>query len=560
MAHRCVVGIVDPALVRRAEIVRGPASALWGNGSGGVLFLDTVPEGPVVRAQATGGAFGLRRLEGEAAGTLSPSGRLGAAVSHTRGDGFRDHAAFETTRARAFGDVRLSPYAQLRLVAAVEDAPRLENPGALTATELAADPRQAEARTVATASGKASRQGQGAATFRLEAPLATVTATAYGVARDLDNPLPFAVVAVDRLAGGTRLAAERTAGPLGVTLGVDTAVQRDRRTNRPNEAGTPGAALLLDQTETVTTLAAFARARLDLARLGLPGVALDAALRGDRVHFAATDRRLDDGDQSGSRTLAALSPQVGVTARLGAATAFASVSTAFETPTTTELVNRPDGSGGFNPDVGPQRTLGAEAGLRGAARLGAPILYDVAVYAMAVRDGLTPAEAPDGRTVYANRARIAHRGAEASAETRLGGVSATATYAWTRVRFGRGVETPDGVSAEGRAVPGVPEHRVSVGVQAERRGLFVAPEVVAQSGVFADDLNTVRTSASVVVDLTVGHAGYRAGRAIVAPFVRVGNVFDARTVVSVVANARGGRFFEPPAGRSVQAGLSVRLP
>ncbi len=557
---QAVLGIVDPALVRRAEIVRGPASALWGNGSGGVLFLDTVAEVPVARVQATGGGFGLRRLEGEIAARAGRAGRVGAAISYTRADGFRDHAAFETSRARVFADARLSPRVSLRLVAAVEDAPRLENPGALTLAELDTDPRQAEARAVQTASGKASRQGQGAATLRFEAPLATVTATVYGVARGLDNPLPFAYVAVDRLAGGTRAAAERTAGPLGVTLGVDTAVQRDRRTNRPNEAGTPGAALLLDQTETVTTLAAFVRARLSLERVGLPGIALDAALRGDRVRFAATDRRLDDGDQSGTRTLAALSPQVGLSARLGAATAFASVSTAFETPTATELVNRPDGGGGFNPDVGPQRTLGVEAGLRGVAGRRVPVLYDVAVYALAVRDGLTPAEAPDGRTFYSNRARIAHRGAEASAETRVGSVSASATYAWTRVRFGRGVETADGTGVKGRVVPGIPAHRVAVRVQAERRGVFVAPELVAQSGVFADDLNTVRTGASVVADLTVGHVGLRAGRAVVAPFVRAGNVFGSRAVVSVVANARGGRFFEPSAGRSVQAGLSVRMP
>ena len=89
--------------------------------------------------------------------------------------------------------------------------------------------------------------------------------------------------------------------------------------------------------------------------------------------------------------------------------------------------------------------------------------------------------------------------------------------------------------------------------------MFVAPEVVAASGLFADDLNAVRTGASVVVDIAAGHAGMRVGRAVVRPFVRVGNVFGDRAVVSVVANARGGRSFEPPVGRSVQAGVSVAL-
>ena len=557
---QAVLGIVDPGLVRRAEIVRGPASALWGNGSGGVLFLDTIPdEAPLVSARATGGAFGLRRVEAEAVGRVGGN-RAGVAVSHTRGDGFRDYAAFETTRARAFGDVRLSPAATLRLTAAVESAPLAQNPGALTATELAADRRQAEARTVATASGKASRQGQAAATLRAATPLGDVTATAYGVARDLDNPLPFAYVAVDRLAGGTRFSIERPVGPLGVALGFDTAVQRDRRTNRSNEVGRPGDRLLLDQTETVTNAAAFARARLGLDGFGLPGVALDAGLRVDRVRFHAADRRLDDGDQSGTRTLAALSPQAGVSARLGSVVGFASISTAFETPTTTELVNRPDGAGGFNPAVGPQRTLGVEVGARGVL---SRVLFDVAVYALRVRDGLTPNEGPDGRTFYTNRARTAHRGVEASAEwAPSSAVSVAASVAWTRVRFGAGVDVPGEngpASVEGRAVPGVAEYRTAVRAEIRRGALFVAPEVVAQSGVFADDLNRVRTAASLVADVSLGHTGIRAGRAAILPFVRVANVFDARAVVSVVANARGGRFFEPAPGRSVSAGVSVSL-
>ncbi|HEX9951759.1 MAG TPA: TonB-dependent receptor [Rubricoccaceae bacterium] len=563
---QAVLGIVDPALVRRAEIVRGPASALWGNGSGGVLFLDTIPEasGPeagagVATAEATGGSFGLRRLAAEATAPVGPH-RVGLALSRVEARGYRDYASFETTRARAFGDLRLGRRASLRLTAALEDAPHLDNPGALTADELAADPRQAEARTVETASGKASRQGQAAATLRAEMPLAALTVTLYGLARDLDNPLPFAYVAVDRVAGGTRLTADRSVGPLGLTLGVDTAVQRDRRTNRPNEIGTPGMTVLLDQTETVQTTAAFARIGLDLLPFGLAGVAIDAALRGDRVRFSVADRLLADGDQSGTRTLAAISPQLGIRVRRGAATAYASVSTAFDTPTTTELVNRPDGGGRLNPEVGPQRTVGVEAGVRGVA---GRVLYDVAVYALAVRDGLTPAESADGRTFYVNRARIGHRGAEAAAEweptpwARL-----AAVYTWTRVRFGEGVEVagPGGpVSAEGRAVPGIPEHRLSARAQVSHSGVFVAPEVVAASGLFADDLNAVRTGASVVVDVVAGHAGVRVGRATVRPFVRVGNVFGDRAVVSVVANARGGRSFEPPAARSVQAGVSVSL-
>lgn len=131
------------------------------------------------------------------------------------------------------------------------------------------------------------------------------------------------------------------------------------------------------------------------------------------------------------------------------------------------------------------------------------------------------------------------------------------TYTWTRLRFG--AETPAGEPVGARAVPGVPEHRLAVRAQVSRSGFFVAPEVAAAAGVFADDLNTVRTRASVTADVAAGHAGIRAGRAVLRPFVRVQNVFGSDVVGSVVVNARGGRFYEPAAGRSVQAGLSASL-
>ena len=255
---QAVLGIVDPAFVRRAELVRGPASALWGNGSGGVLFLQTIPaEASVATVRGLGGSDGFARVDGEAASTLGPH-RAGLAVSHARGDGHRTYSGFEQTRARAFGDLHLGPAASLRLVAALEAAPRLEHPGALTAEELAADRRQAETRYVDAAAGKSSTQGQLAATLQTEVRGGAFTATAYGVARGLENPLPFAVITVDRLAGGTRVAFEReghdevvaslaiqTIG--GATVGVYTTSSAEQLAYHLQHSGSVG--LILEDAE-----------------------------------------------------------------------------------------------------------------------------------------------------------------------------------------------------------------------------------------------------------------------------------------------------------------------
>ncbi len=553
---QAVLTTVDPALVRRAEIVRGPASALWGNGSGGVLFLSTIPDAsaPPARARFVGGGYGLARVEAEAAGPLG-RGRAGVALSHTDADGYRTYSALRTTRGRAFADLPLGDAAALRLIAAGDASPLQEHPGALTAEQLAEDRRQPEARFVDTRSGKDSAQGQLAATLTAATGVGDLTATVYGIGRRLRNPLPFAYIRVDRTAGGARLALDRDLGPLTATVGADAATQRDSRQNFENVEGEAVGAPTLDQFETVTQGALWARLRLDGASVGLAGAAVEGALRADGIRFEADDRRLDNGDASGSRTLSALSPQLGLTYRAGPALLFASVSTAFEAPTTTELVNRPDGDGGFNPDLEPQRVVGVEAGARGVA---GPVLFDAAVYRLAVRDGLAPFEGDDGRTYFVNRARTDGHGAELLAEwAPTPSASLAASYTWSRLTFGDDVLSPAGEAVGGNRLPGVPEHRLALRLRAERAGFVLEPEVEAASGLWADDENTAQTDPFAVLDIALAYEW--GGAVALRPFVRVANVLGAEYVGSVAINARGDRFFEPAAGRAVWAGLGVSL-
>ena len=559
---QAVLGIADPALVRRAEVVRGPAAALWGNGSGGVLFLSTIPDGreASARARFVGGGYGGGRLEAE---TLAPLGRqgrhrIGAAVSHAQQDGYRSYSDVEVTRARVFTDLTVrAPGAQrpattLRLVGAVEAMPFAENPSALTAEQVDQNPRQARPGSADRGAGKESTQGQLAATLSAPTALGDLTATAYGLARRLDNPLPIDVyIDVRRLAGGTRLALARQTGPVTFTLGADAAVQRDDRQNHPNDAGQRGPVRTLDQVETVTQGALFARARLDLTSFGFAGLAVEGAVRGDQIRFSADDQLLADGDDTGSRTLGAWSPQLGASYRFGPALFYASYATAFETPTTTELVNRPGGGGGFNPSLQPQRTRGVEAGLRGVA---GAVLYDVAAYALQVEDALASEEGADGRDYFLNRGSAAHRGVEAFAEWQpVPALRLSGSYAWTHLRFGSGGEV------EGNALPGVPEHRFAGRARVERWGGFAALEVAAASGVYTDDANTVQTDAYATLDVSVGALGIRSGRATVRPFVHLRNALDRGYIGSVAINAFGGRYFEPAARRTLWAGVEVAL-
>src|SRR5690606_12274270 len=67
---------IDPGSVETAEVIRGPASALYGNASGGVILLRSPepPDRPVTgRVRTLAGENGLFRLETSAAGRSGSS-------------------------------------------------------------------------------------------------------------------------------------------------------------------------------------------------------------------------------------------------------------------------------------------------------------------------------------------------------------------------------------------------------------------------------------------------------------------------------------------------------
>jgi iron complex outermembrane receptor protein len=314
---------------------------------------------------------------------------------------------------------------------------------------------------------------------------------------------------------------------------------------------------VLDQRERVTSAAGFTQLVATLGRrLDLLG-----AVRYDRFRFAVRDQLISESnpDDSGSRTLAAVSPSVGASwAIADALHLYGNVATAFETPTTTELANQPTGAGGFNPELEPQRTRSFEVGAKGW--LGRIAAYQLAAYHARVRDALIPFRVPGqpDRDFFRNAGSAVHQGWEAGvALTPLPRVRSQLAYTHTSARYRE--YTVGGNEYRGNRIPGVAPHRLdallSLGFW---RGGYLELDGRYASDTAVNDANTATSPAYFVSDARIGASNLRLGRVVVAPFLGVSNLFDTRYNTSVVVNAFGGRFYEPGPGRALYAGARVR--
>jgi iron complex outermembrane receptor protein len=563
---------VDFADIDRAEVLRGASSSLYGNASGGVISFRTelAAPGPFAQRVRVNGGAGEREGDGfykwqswTSARSGSISGTL--SVSQFKADGFRQHSAAEFRQLKAGANYALSGSTIATVRLSLADNPRAQNPGALTRAELATNPDSAARNNILRGADKDAQQHQLALGLRhFDAAGNEFEATIFGLLRDLANPLaapPFdgapatagTYVAIDRAVAGVRAGVNRRLGPdqrsPKLTAGVDLQRMRDDRQNFVSDAGRPTSAVLLDQREQVTELGPFAQAQWSPQGPLL----LSIGARYDWIRFDLDDRFLADGDDSDARTMAAASGNVGASWSFGQQfVPYLNVSTSFETPTTTELVNKPDGSGGLNPNLDPQRAVNYEIGARG--RPLPSLSYSVAFFLARITDAIVQGPEIGGRAFFRNAGKTHNDGAEIGiAFSPVPGLTLNGAYTYARYRFA------SSDSLDGNRLPGVPEHFWRLGIRTSLPSdLYLDADHTISSSVLADDTNLIWVDAwgAGVTNLRLGWDG-RAGQMKIAPFLGVNNLWDRRYVGSVTLNGVGGRVFEPAPRRVVYVGTEI---
>ena len=567
------VDYLDLESVGRVEVMRGSASSLYGNAGGGVIDLRTSSPPPLpiaATARMWSGAYSARRYVGKIDGQTEGFGYQGN-IARTQTEGYRGYARQRSTN----GFARLS-YDDDNDSFGVEwlgvNTPLAQNPGALTRAQFEADPRTADPLSLAKRARKAVTQSQVGVTARRYGGLAELEGSAYVGTRHLDNPLTFGIVDVGRVISGGNVRAtvpfSLFAADNRITIGAETQLQNDLRLNFTNCNNVPPVAaptptcpditqergsITLDQRERISSFGSYLRDEIQLGDI----FALTAGARADAVRFRVEDKLITatNPDDSGERLLHAVSPMAGLLAHLGDShSAYFNVSTAFETPTATELGNQPTGAGGINRDLQPQRSLTYELGLKGVTDVG--LQYNTTVFATRVHDELIPFDIPssNGRRYYRNAGRTSRRGVELGVAYDLRALEVASAYTFANYRF---VDFTVGTADyAGNRIPGIPEQTFQASATLRTRVASLVTEANFADKMFVDDANSESAPGYGIVNTRlVSSALWRGSGAEVT--VGAQNVFDRKYVSSVSVNASGGKFYEPGSQRVFFVGLSL---
>jgi iron complex outermembrane receptor protein len=553
------VDSIDLGSTKSIEVLRGPASSLYGNASGGVISVETElgEMQPFIEAGLAGGELGFERYNIKTGGSSQSIDYL-FNVSRQEIDGYRDHSFSRGTLINGRLGFNLTGDDRLTIAVNHTDQPESEDAGGINLAELAADIRAARDLNVLFNAGEALSQQRVGLVYERDRPHGELLLRNYYVWRDFSNELPFVdggAVDLQRFffgVGAQYTPRSMLPDGLELTVGVDLDRQDDDRLRFDNNQGVRGD-MTFDQQERVDSTGLYVQGRYELS----DDLSMSAGLRYDEVTFDIGDNFLTDGDDSGEIDFEEISPSVGLNFAFGEHILFGSFSRSFETPTTTELAN-PDSGGGFNQSLDAQVADNYEVGIKGE-RNGA--YYELAVFHIDLTDELVPFELPTmpGRTFYSNAGKSERNGVETALSWQHErGFGADLSYTYSDFTFEDFVDE-SGNDIAGATLPGLPKHFGYAGVSyAGANGLLARLESVYSGKLYADNANATEVDSYVVTNFRASRE-FESGNWLVRPYIGVNNIFNERYFSNIRINAFGGRFFEPAPERNFYAGVVVRF-
>ena len=546
--------LIDMATIERIEVVKGPASTIYGgNSSGGVVNLITKKAKPGSGFNAeTGlwvGSYGYGKGYASVYGS---EGRIRyfAGLSHSNNDGYRDHSDSDGERFNANMVIEPNDRSSLRFFIAAGTV-NLLLPGSLTKAQMEQNPQQANSTAVARGADRNDDR------FRLgimyENQLSThlkATVSGYWDWRQLEHIPVFRFLDISRIGtgGDFRILYDKPIGRFANKLIVGASLQyQSQRENdfAPTNNGTGDrGALVANEKQFLDNYGVYIQDQFFVTK----DLSVTAGIRYSDYTFELEDLFLSDGDDSGTRSFDRFTPRLGVNwSPVKDISLFANYSTAFQTPTVSELTS---GTGTGFINLNPEKIDNYEVGSRGNFSLfGLPTVFELTLFRMDIKDKIMP-QATGFVTTYFNRGETRHQGISAGLGVDITrSLNAQVSYTYSNFKFVDG-------QFNGNRVPGQTPHQILAALYYKH---FFSGNAYFRTGVelrhsddyFVNDVNNAKNDAWSTVALKMEYKRGQFGAGLV-----VDNLTDEIYSDAVSINRSFGDFFNPANGLTVTGNVS----
>jgi iron complex outermembrane recepter protein len=553
--------------IASVQVLRGPIAALYGNGAGGVIGVQTaVPDASRISAGLIAGDPGLARqtLQGE---WRSDNLVMRAQFANTDIDGERPHSRAERQQAgvQLFYTTKnnLDVLNNLDVIVKHDysDDPLLQDPLGLTPEQWRNDPWQLNPAAEIYDTRKTIEHQQTSISVRDNTGATRWQTALWQGERAITQYLGFAGDAISGSGGVVDLQRDFSgingnithslnllSWPAEISLGAELAQMQDDRRGYVNEFGSAGD-VRRDETGEVDSRDIYSLIHINPSEK----LMLYTGVRHTNLDFDVEDRFIVVGnpDDSGARNYREDSVAVGGNYAITSSwKLFASSGRGYETPTLTEMAYK-TGATGLNTELEAAKNHQQEWGV--GYHPDESLELTLTQFFINTENEIVVDQSVGGRTSFRN-----------AAETEREGTELFSRYAInSHVRVQLGIQSLDALYSaglwDGNQLPGVAREQYQLGVQwlpfandalqldlgAQQRSRIYTAD---NNQVYAPDYTTFDMSARGIFPISSVQFDW---------WLKLANLTDENYVGSVIVNQTNGRAFEPALGRNFSAGIKL---
>ena len=532
-------------LLKSLEVIRGPSSSLYGNASGGVIYLNTLDklEGQTAKFRVSLGAYGFQNYQ---LSTSLENGKTVALIHANRikTNGYRINSGLEQNLFNVKVKQLISANSTIQLQLNYTNSPIAEDPGGLTLEDTESNWTQARQKNLDYDTYESIDHFKaGIRWFQSLGSRWDIDTYGFYSFRDFYGKLPFengGIIDLNRnyFGVGTRLNYKHEEHRW--QIGLENSQQQDQRDRYLNVMGIQGARSF-SQLESFRNFGIYI-----LDEVKWNNLLLRTSLRYD-------DSRLGADSVSEDQIYQVLNPSIGLSYEIYEnQRLFGNFSSSFETPTLSELSSNPTGKEGLNLDLDPSKAKNFELGWKG---LWGKTRIEANVFFIESSNEILPyeIEAFDGRKFYRNTGATQRRGFELSGLYISNSWEVQASVTQARYQF-------NNIEMEERnALPGIPNSQFFLQIMhitPTKWKLQLTGESIGKF--YADNANIVQIKDYQKIRLQGGKT-ITFGSTELNFFAGINNLFNAKYFDNIRLNAFGRRYYEPAPGRNIFLGLSAGL-